>query len=451
MSELHDLDAHAQAALLRLREVSSVELVTHHLERIDARRDLNAFVTLTPERALTQAAAADELLATGQAPAFCGVPTAFKDMSLTAGVTTTLGSAALRDWVPEESAFSVAAIEAAGFISLGKTNCPELGLSSFTDNDLIGPTSTPARRGVNAGGSSGGAAAAVAARLVAVAPGSDGGGSVRIPASCCGVVGLKPSRGRISSGPLFADWPGLTSDGVLARSVRDAAALLDVMTGGADATFADRDPGPRRIARWATPYLPGIEVAPGPLAAWEHASSLLADAGHEVVDIVNPFPAELEPQFNVIWSTGVAAAPVPPDAERLLRPNTRYWRERGQAASGVDVVTAMNVVEQATRGVLARLSDFDAFLTPTLALPPQPHEWFTEPDDPAETHRRELRFTPFTAVYNMAGIPAASLPLYVDGAGLPIGSMLGVHRGGDGLLVSLCAQLEPQFRRLTGL
>jgi amidase len=446
VSELHDLDAHGQAALLRLREISAVELIAHHLERIGDSQ-VNAFITVTPERALAQAAAADRLLASGDAPPFCGVPTAFKDMMLTAGVPTTLGSAALRDVAGEVSAYTVERVEAAGFISLGKTSTPEAGLSAFTDNDLIGPTSTPARLGHNAGGSSGGAAAAVAAGLVPLAPGSDGGGSIRIPASCCGILGFKPSRGLLSLGPVGTDWPGLTTDGTLTRTVRDAAALLEVMARSPEpfAPATQRDPGRLRIARWATPYLPGIAVAPECLAAWDHATGLLAGIGHEIVDLPNPFPAELEPQFNVIWSSLVAAAPIGPDAASALRPTTDYWRRRGRGGSAVELAAAMTFLEQTTRQVLGGLAGFDAFLTPTLALPPQPHGWFTEPTDPAEVHRRELEFTPFTAVYNMAGIPAASLPLYTEESGLPIGSMLAVHRGEDRRLLSLCAQLEGNF------
>ena len=462
MTELHEFDAHDLADALRRREVSSVEVVGHFLERIESLDgDLGAFVTVTPERALAAADRADAAVAAGDASPFCGVPTAFKDLTFTSGVTTTLGSPILRDFVPPIDAHVVTLVERAGFISLGKTNTPEFGLSSFTDNDLRGDTKTPWDLSRNAGGSSGGAAAAVAAGLVPLAPGSDGGGSIRIPASCCGVVGFKPSRGRVSPGPIGSDWSGLGVDGTLARTVRDAAALLDAMAhpmpGDARplpeptvpfAEWAKREPGRLRVARWSKPYLPGVDVDASSIDAWESASRLLESLGHEVVDIDNPFPAELEPQFNVVWSSGMAAAwesmalitgaPGNPDD---LRASTRYWLERGRAGTAVELAQAMQFLEAACRDLLTRMNDFDAWLTPTLAMPPQPTSWFTDAD-PAETHRRELQFTPFTAPYNMAGVPAASLPVHWTSEGLPVGVMLAGRPGEDGPLFSLLAQVE---------
>lgn len=456
MSELHELDAIEQARLLCRREVSSLELVSHHLARVDAHADeLGAFVTVTADRALDEARAADDALAAGDAPVFCGVPTTIKDLTATAGIPTSMGSALLRDNVPDADAHVVELMRAAGLISLGKTNTPEFGLSSYTDNDVVGPARTPWDRARNAGGSSGGAAAAVAAGLVPLAQGSDGGGSIRIPSSCCGVFGFKPSRGRVSAGPLGSDVMGLAGDGPITRTVRDAAALLDVlarpMPGDVRplpaptvpfAEAARRDPGRRRIARWSKPYLEGIESSPESIAAWENASEVLAGLGHEVVDVPNPFPPALEPQFNVIWSTGIASADLPPEAEQLLRPNTRYWRARGRETSGTELAAAMQFLELTTRQVITGLQDFDAFLTPTLALPPQPVAWFNESGDPATDHWRELLFTPFTAPYNMSGQPAANLPLYWSDDGLPIGAMLAAHPGQDALLFGLCAQVE---------
>lgn len=465
--ELHDLDAHDQAALLRRREISSSELVRHHLDRIAA-DEFGTFVTVTDDAAIEQAARADRLLGQDDAPPFCGVPTAIKDLTPTAGVRTTLGSRLLAAQVPEVDAHVVRRVRGAGFISLGKTNTPEFGLSSFTDNDLVGATVTPWDTTRNAGGSSGGAAAAVSARMVPAALGSDGGGSIRIPASNCGVFGLKPSRGLISAGPEGVQWNGLATDGALTRSVRDAAGLLDALAGPmpgdsrispAPATpfreQARRDPGRLRIARWSRPYLDFVDTSAASIAAWEHASSLLAAAGHEIVDVDNPWTPQLEAQFNIVWSAGMAAAPIPAEAEGLLRPTTRYWRERGGRASAPELAAAMGFLEVTTRATLAGLAQFDLFLTPTLALPPQPTEWFTSPRDPLEIHRRELLFTPFTALMNMSGQPAASLPLYAtapagETPSLPIGVMLAAHHGQDGLLLAVCAQLEDAFLTTPG-
>ncbi len=461
MTELHDLDATAQAALLRRREASSVELVQHHLDRIDDHAEaLGAFITVTAEQALERAADADRRLADGDTAPFLGVPTAFKDLTSTAGIRTTMGSVVMQDNIPPVDAYVVALVQQAGFISLGKTNTPEFGLSSYTDNDIVGPARTPWDLTRNAGGSSGGAAAAVAARLVPLAEGSDGGGSIRIPSSCCGIVGFKPSRGRVSVGPLGSDWSGLAGDGPLARTVRDAAALLDAMAHpmpgdlrplpDPDVPFsawAAREPRRLRIARWSTPYLPGIETSASSIGAWEEASRLLESLGHDVVDVDNPFPPELEPQFNIVWSSGMAAAPVPEEAIPLLRANTRYWLARGKEPTAVELAHAIQFLEATTRDVVTSMNQYDVWLTPTLALPPQPSEWFTESDDPSEGHRRELLFTPFTAVYNMAGVPAASLPLHwteetPDTPSLPIGVMLAGRPGEDGPLFSLLSQVE---------
>jgi len=457
VTELHHLDATDQAALLRAGEVSSVELVQHHLDRIaQYGASLGAFITVTAERALLQAEAADERRASGEeVPPMLGVPTAIKDLNSTAGIPTTFGSTAMRDFVPQVNAYVVDMMEAAGLISLGKTNTPEFGLSSYTDNDLIGPARTPWDPGRNAGGSSGGAAASIAAGLIPFAQGSDGGGSIRIPSSACGIFGFKPSRGRVSAGPIGSDVSGLAVDGPLARSVRDAATMLDLLAHPMPgdprplpeppvhfAEWITREPGRFRIARWSTTHLEGIDAQPDAVEAWEKAGRLLESLGHEVIDIANPFIPELEPQFNVIWSTSIAAAPIPPEAEHLLRPNTRYWRDQGRKTQGTELMTAMQFVEATTRQILIDLDEYDAFLTPTLAMPPQAVEWFNESGDPAEDHWRELQFTPYTALYNMSGQPAASMPLHWNDRGLPIGVMLAAKPGDDGRLFSLCAQVE---------
>lgn len=450
VSELHELDAVDLADAIAQGQTSCVEVTRHFLDRVQ-RDELGAFITVTPELALARAAVLDALT---DKPAFAGVPTAFKDLTSTAGVRTTMGSALLADNVPSRSSHIVSLIESAGFISLGKTNTPEFGLSSYTDNDLVGPARCPADPSRNAGGSSGGAAAAVAAKLLPVAPGSDGGGSIRIPASCCGVIGFKPSRGRIDSGPDGPMWNGLATDGVLARSVRDVAAMLDLLARPVPgssrvwpaptlpfAASLDREPRRLRVATWTDPYLDFVSASAGSVAAVKRAGELLSSAGHEVVEIDNPWPAELEPQFNVVWSAGMAAVPLPVEALGALRQNTRYWYERGSKASAPELAAAMSFLELTTNSVNASLSEYDLFLTPTLALPAQAHEWFTESSDPIEAHRRELLFTPYTALMNMSGQPAISLPLHQEN-GLPVGVMLAARVGADDLLLQVAAQLS---------
>src|SRR6478735_10876580 len=236
MALFHDLTALEAAAAVRSREVSPVEFVEHALDRI-ARLDdrLGAFVTLTADAARRQAKEAERAVLAaddpGSLPPLLGVPTAIKDLNLTKGVRTKLGSASYADFVSPIDDYIVELLRAAGTISLGKTATPEFGLPCYTETDIGPPTRSPWDPTRMAGGSSGGAAAAVAAGLLPIAQGSDGGGSIRIPASVCGLVGLKPSRGRVSRAPRYGDPVGLATAGTLARSVRDAAALLDVLAG----------------------------------------------------------------------------------------------------------------------------------------------------------------------------------------------------------------------------
>src|SRR3954449_12167549 len=233
MAQLHDLTALEQGSAIRSGEVSPAELVDHYLARIERWSDeVGAFVTVTDELARAQAKLAGASVGDDSSPLY-GVPTPIKDLNLTAGGVTPFGSAAMVGHVPEISDEVVLRLEAAGTISLGKTNTPEFGSPCYTEPDVAPPAVTPWDPTRMAGGSSGGAGAAVAGGLVPLAPGSDGGGSIRIPASCCGLVGLKPTRGRISAAPMYGEVTGLATAGALARTVSDAAALLDVIAGRA--------------------------------------------------------------------------------------------------------------------------------------------------------------------------------------------------------------------------
>src|SRR6478752_5704750 len=288
VTQLHDLTALEQAAAVRSGEVSPTQLVEHALARIDALdRELGAFITVTPERALAGAAAAEATLrAGGELPPLLGVPTAIKDLNNTAGVRTTFGSRVTADFVPEVDDAVVTKLAAAGTISLGKTNTPEFGFPCYTDNDLVGPARCPWDPTRLAGGSSGGAAVAVAAGMVPFAQGSDGGGSIRIPAAINGLFGVKPSRGRVSNAAFGGDVTGLGTNGPLARTVRDAAAMLDAMAGPvagdpawapplpAGETFlrqAERPPGRLRIGRYRESAMPDVELEPEVVAAFDDA------------------------------------------------------------------------------------------------------------------------------------------------------------------------------------
>ncbi|MDL4819535.1 amidase [Actinomadura opuntiae] len=457
MTELHELSALEQAAAVRAGEVAPVELVRHYLariERLDER--YGAFVTVTAEQAVAQA---ETMTGRSEHPApLSGVPTAIKDLTPTADVPTGYGSRAFADHVPGRDAHVVSLLRRGGMISLGKTNTPEFGLCCYTDNDLAGPARNPWDRARTSGGSSGGAATAVALGLAPVAHGSDGGGSVRIPASCCGLFGLKTSRGRISAGPDAAEVNGLAVQGPLARTVRDAAAMLDLMAVPmpgdphwapplpAGETFlghAGREPGRLRIGRYAKPAAPGIDVDPACVEAWEHASRLLEDLGHEVEDIPTPFGPEVSDFFITVWGVQSLGHTVDADDEEKLRPVTRAWREYGRRIDGAAHAAAIAGMQRAARAAVEATARYDAVLTPTLAALPQPVEFFDEKDtDPLDNLRRQSAFSAFTSVYNMTGQPAANLPLHRTGDGLPVGVSLVGRPAGEANLLALCAQVE---------
>jgi amidase len=462
MPELHDLTALEAAAAVRRRDVSPVELVDHALDRIEhLDEQVGAFVTVTADRARAAATAAERLVREtddpAQLPPLLGVPTAIKDLNMVAGVPAKLGSAAFADFVPDYDDNVVRLLRRAGTISVGKTSTPEIGLPCYTETDIGPPARTPWDTGRLAGGSSGGAGAAVASGFVAIAQGSDGGGSIRIPASVCGLVGLKTSRGRISRGPVDLDATRLSVLGPLARTVRDAAAFLDATAGPqpgdpdardplpAGETYlewCDRDLGELRIGRYLDSPIES-EVDAEVREAWQRASALLAGLGHTVEDVPAPIPPEAIPHFETVWSVSAASALVPPDREGLLRPLTRYLRERGAAVSGPQFATALGALSGYARQGISATAHLDAVLTPTLALLPRPVGWFQEPDgDPAEDFERQKRFTPFTAIYNTTGQPAISLPLFWSEGGLPIGMMLVGRPGGEAPLLSLAAHLE---------
>ncbi|MGH8959880.1 MAG: amidase [Jatrophihabitantaceae bacterium] len=461
MAELHELTALDAAAAVRRREVSPVELVEHALDRID-RLDVQvgAFVTVTADSARAQARGAERAVTQSDPealPPLHGVPTAIKDLNLTAGVPTQLGSRAYAGWVPDVDDHVVTLLRAAGTISVGKTATPEFGLPCYTETDIGPPARTPWDTSRLAGGSSGGAGAAVASGFVPVAQGSDGGGSIRIPASVCGLVGLKTSRGRVSKGPLDFDAARLGVYGPLARTVRDAAAFLDAVAvpqpGDPDPlpplpageTFlaaCERDPGALRIGRYLDSPI-AAELDPQVRAAWERASLLLSGLGHDVVDVPAPLPVEAIPAFETVWAVSAATVPVDPSREGLLRPLTRHLRERGRAITAPEYANALGALNVFSRKGIAATAHLDAVLTPTVAMLPRPIGWFISDDnDPAADFERQKAFTPYTALYNTTGQPAISLPLYQSDEGLPIGVMLVGRPAGDGALLTLAAQVE---------
>jgi amidase len=462
VADLHELTALEQAAAVRRREVSPSELVEHHLRRVEDRQaQLGAFVTVTADRAMDAARAADLVVSRNDPavlPALLGVPTAIKDLTATAGVRTTFGSVIYAQYLPLVDDDVVRLLVDAGTISLGKTSTPEFGLTCYTEPADLPPAVTPWDTSRLAGGSSGGAAAAVAAGLVPFAQASDGAGSIRGPAAACGVVGLKPSRGRVSRGPAGGDVMLLSVIGPLARTVEDAAAMLDAMAvpclaepviapplppGRSFLDCARREPGRLRIGRYADSPLPGVELAPECRRAWEDTAALLAGLGHEVVDTTSPFdPEVLLPAFDVIYSVGASSVPVPDEAQGALLPFTRWLRERAAGVSGPELLQAMARVQFAGREAVAVHAEFDAVLTPTLAQLPQLVGSFSSAPTPAENFERQKRYIPYAALYNVTGQPAISLPMHWTDDGLPVGVQLVGRPAGEGVLLALAGQLE---------
>jgi amidase len=448
--DLAFLSACEQARALRARELTSVELTELYLERIQRiDRELDSFVTVRAEEALVEARAKDE---TGSEAPFHGVPIAIKDLTATAGIRTTYSSRAYADHVPDFDTAVARRLREAGFVILGKTNTPEFGTVAFTESDLNGNTRNPWNLERTPGGSSGGAAAALAAGLVPIAHGSDGGGSIRIPASCCGVFGLKPSRGRVSAAP-FHSLEGLSTPGPLARSVGDAAALLDVLEGyeagdpwwapPPERPFVDEvatSPGRLRIAVTDTPPI-DVPVDHECRSALRSAAELFAELGHDVFDGTPPWrEPDLMDTFIVVWQVGPALHPVADPG--LLTPLNRGLVESSQATSAADYARAVARLQALARQVVAFWQETDIVLTPTLALPPVPIGWQEAVEGPIEQLLRNAEFTPFTAIVNLTGQPAISLPLHWSTDGLPIGVHAIGPPAGDALLLRLAAQVE---------
>jgi amidase len=457
VTELHDLTLLEQSAAVRAREISPVELVEHYLDRIERISDsVGAFVRVTPQLALEAARLAEAAVRDGATLApLHGVPTAVKDLNLTAGVPTGFGTSA---WEPLDVGaddFVVSKLKAAGLISLGKTNTPEFGLPCYTEPDVAPPARTPWDLQRSAGGSSGGAAAAVAAGLIPAAQGSDGGGSIRIPSSVCGLFGIKPARGRVSNAPLSAEISGLATNGPIARTVRDAAALLDAMAGPSPSDWlwapppetsflaaCDQAPGVLRIGRYSAPVVGDALPHPDCVAAYDAAAALLVELGHEVVDHTPTFSSDLVGAFETVWSMEAQALPLAAEDEAKLRPLTRWLRERGRGATGAAYQSSLATLRLAARAEIEATQSYDAVLTPTLAQPPALVGGLRNDDDPAADFEAQKRFTPYTAPYNMTGQPAVSIPLFWNSVGLPIGVQLVGRPCDEVTLLRLAAQLE---------
>jgi amidase len=449
------------AGMVRGGEVSSRELVEAAYEAIERRNgELNAFVTLCEERALDEADAVQP----GDDRPLAGVPIAVKDLvALTEGIRTAMGMRAMGDWVPDVDSALVRRLRSAGAIIVGKTNTPELGILPVTEPDRFGPARNPWDPSRTTGGSSGGSAAAVASGMVPIAHANDGGGSIRIPASCCGLVGLKATRGRVSLAPLGEFVGGIAIEGVVSHTVLDSAVALDILAGyepgdpywapDPSAPFADavdRSPGQLRIA-FSAVSPNGVPVDEACVAATKETAELLESLGHTVFEAPALSDEGYIDNFLKIWITGVAANVREAAALRgrpielsELEPLTAQMVEMAGSISGADYLVSLEYLRGLTRRVVSMWGEIDVLLTPTLAKPPleigalRPKEG----EPPIQMLNNAAEWVPFTPVWNVTGQPAISLPLHQSDAGLPVGVQLVGPPAAEELLISLAAQLE---------
>jgi amidase len=459
--ELAFLDATSQAELVRRRELAPIELVDAAIERIERLNpELNAVVLPMYEQA-REAASGD--LPDGP---FRGVPFLLKDLGATyGGVRQTSGTAFSREFVPDHDSELVVRQKRAGLVVVGKSNTPELGILPTCESHFLGPCRNPWNTDHSTGGSSGGSAAAVAAGMVPLAHANDGGGSIRIPASCCGLFGLKPTRARNPLGPDLGDMmSGFVSEHCVSRSVRDSAALLDA-TAGPDAgdpywappqerPYLDEvgtEPGPLRIA-FTTEAATGIEVHKDCVEAVRDVARLCEDLGHRVTEAtIEADGARVNQAFTAILAAGgtgtfiegMAAATGQTPTKEQFEPLTWALWEASQEVKATDYLLALTYLQQVSRTIAHFMTGYDVWLTPTLSKPPVPLGWMdSPPDDPMLGLRRAAEYVPFTPICNFTGQPAMSVPLVWNDAGLPIGTHFVGRFGDEATLFRLAAQLE---------
>ncbi|MGF9649397.1 amidase [Pseudarthrobacter oxydans] len=472
MAELHDLSAVALRDSLRKGEVSSAEAAAHFLGRIERHNPLlGAFVTVTAEQAMDTARAADTLRSSApvdELPLLHGMPLAFKDLTDVAGVATSHGSAALEHKPAVSDGPLVAHLREAGVICLGKTQVPEFGLTAYSENRVAPPSRNPHAPSRSSGGSSGGSAAAVAAKLLPFAPGTDGGGSIRIPAAACGLVGLKPGRGLVPAGESLGDPARLVVAGPLARSAADAALMMDALApspagtrDGAYLAAMEQEPPRLRIgvtldSPWSGtfPFTPDQEA----LDALRTGEELLEHAGHTLSDAAIRYDNRYPDAFTTAWTAPVGAARISPHREALLAPLTRTFRRRAQQRSAAKLNEALALLRQFQRDTVTQYAQWDLMLMPALAQTPRPVGWFTGTahgdgrwpsaqwaGDADGDYRKQCEFAPWSSMVNVCGLPAITVPVHwtggAPGQGLPMGIQLVGPKGSEGLLLRVACQL----------
>lgn len=444
-------------------ELSAREVTRAALDAAAAHADLGAFAFLDAEGALARADALDTARRhprDGALPvSLHGLPLAVKDLTDVAGMPTRFGSALLADAPPAaQDDPLVARLREAGTVVLGKTTVPEFGLDSYSENLVGSPARNPLDPSRTPGGSSGGSAAAVAAGILAWAPGSDGGGSIRIPAAACGLVGLKPGRGTVPTDEAADSVRTLTVSGPLAHTVEDAALLFDVMTtpegfGGralADVRRATEDrragaphAGVRIGLSTGSPFPPAVEVslARPALAALTRAAALLEAGGHAVEPFSPYYGERYHEDFRTVWTSGLLRAPLPPVAEEHVGAVAASFLRSARAAGPEKAAAAVERLEEWAQNVRAQFGSVDVVMTPVLATaPPEVGHFLALP--PEENYEAQCAFTPYTSMVNVLGLPAVSVPVDRDEAGLSWSVQLIGRPGDEGRLLALAAHLE---------
>ncbi len=448
------------AHMVRSGEISARELVEVSLRRIEELNpQINAFVEIDEERALATAAE----ISPGDERPFAGVPIAIKDNRPVQGLRWSLGCKLMAEHVAVYDHSLVRRIRDAGFVIVGTTTMPEYGILPTSEAHVFGPTRNPWDLERTPGGSSGGAAAAVAAGMLPIAHGNDGGGSIRIPAACCGLVGLKPQRGRTSNAPELGD-SLLVADGMLTRTVADTAAALDVLAGYelGDATWAPpssepfaraaaRHLQPLRIACTTLPPVPDAVVDPACQQAVADATELLRGLGHVVEEVDPPWQVEgLSELFGSVFCVHLAlsiafsasvAGREPASGE--MEPLSWAIYSMVQGIGAIEGLAATTQLQAFSRALISFLDPYDALLTPSLAERPLPLGTLdSAAEQPMQTFTRSGLFTPFTPIFNATGQPGISLPLFQGDDGLPLGIQLVARPAQEAQLLSLAAQIE---------
>jgi amidase len=446
-----------QVQAMKRGDLTVSQYVADTLAAIDSLNPaLRAITTRWDADAIEKASAMDA--ETVREGALWGLPTADKDLVNRAGYPTRFGSRATATWPVAQASDPMAIwVDRVGAISVGKSATSEFGLTGYTETAACGATRNPHNDALGAGGSSGGAAVAVASGMLPFAPGSDGGGSIRIPALACGVVGLKPSRGRVPAQSGLESLSQMVVPGILARTVADVAYVSDALFSGdyhwsttapplrsSLTSSAEAPPAKLRIGvTTTTPWADGVEcpVDQEAIAALDAAIAALQDAGHDVEQWPwAPLPGYVE-AFSVMWQASTTGTVFSDEEFALLEPLTKYLVSKGREVSAADLVRTTAWLRQFEHNTIAQIAGFDAILTPGLATTPPAVGWYDE-SDPERNFIQQIQVTPYTSFVNVCGLPAVALPTHYTTNNTPMGVQLIGQPGREDTVIALGHQIE---------